>query len=53
MRISIALCTHNGKLHISGLLQNLARQNLRPCELVVRDDGSTDSTRSVHRDREE
>jgi GT2 family glycosyltransferase len=47
------LRTYNGELYLPELLQNLARLDLRPCELVVRDDGSTDSTRSAHRDREE
>ena len=47
MRISIALCTYNGDPYLSELLESLAGQDFRPCELVVCDDGSTDSTLSI------
>jgi glycosyltransferase involved in cell wall biosynthesis len=47
MKVSIALCTYNGGLYLSDLLQSLVGQNFRPSELVVCDDGSTDSTVSV------
>jgi len=52
MRISITPYTYNGEPNLSELLQNPAWQDLRPCVPVVRDDDSTDSTRSAHRDRE-
>ena len=47
MKVSIALCTYNGERYLSDLLQSLARQNYRPYELVVCDDGSQDSTVSI------
>ncbi len=46
-RISIALCTYNGERYLAELLQSLASQRLRPWELVVCDDCSTDSTLSI------
>jgi glycosyltransferase involved in cell wall biosynthesis len=47
IRISIALCTYNGDPYLSELLESLAGQDFRPYELVVCDDGSTDSTLSI------
>jgi glycosyltransferase involved in cell wall biosynthesis len=42
--ISVALCTFNGERYLPALLASLGQQNLRPLELVVCDDGSTDGT---------
>ncbi|MEW6612150.1 MAG: glycosyltransferase [Pseudomonadota bacterium] len=44
MRISVALCTYNGERFLPEQLDSLARQTLRPHEVVVCDDGSTDRT---------
>jgi len=44
MRISVAMATYNGERFISEQLHSLAAQTLRPDELVVSDDGSTDTT---------
>jgi glycosyltransferase involved in cell wall biosynthesis len=45
--ISIAMATYNGEKYIREQLESLARQSLRPAELVVADDGSTDATLSI------
>ena len=45
--ISIAMATWNGAAYLPEQLDSLARQELLPSELVVRDDGSTDSTLEV------
>jgi len=42
--ISIALCTYNGALYIEEQLASIFRQTLRPLEIVVVDDCSTDAT---------
>jgi glycosyltransferase involved in cell wall biosynthesis len=45
--VAIALATLNGERHLNELLQSLARQTLRPAELLVGDDGSRDSTIAI------
>lgn len=45
--ISICLCTWNGERYIKELLDSLARQTLRPDELVVCDDASVDGTLQI------
>ncbi len=47
MRISVAMATYNGAAFIREQLDSLAMQCLLPCELVVCDDGSTDSTLDI------
>jgi glycosyltransferase involved in cell wall biosynthesis len=49
MKISVALTTYNGALHLEEQLQSLASQTLLPHELVIADDGSTDDTLSILR----
>jgi glycosyltransferase involved in cell wall biosynthesis len=44
MRISVALATYNGARFLSEQLRSIAAQTVRPDELVVSDDGSTDDT---------
>ncbi|MEW5792020.1 MAG: glycosyltransferase [Pseudomonadota bacterium] len=44
MQISVALCTYNGERFLQAQLGSLLRQTLRPHEVVVGDDGSTDRT---------
>jgi glycosyltransferase involved in cell wall biosynthesis len=48
--VSIAMATYNGETYLPRQLQSLAEQTLRPHELVVRDDGSTDRTVEVVRE---
>jgi glycosyltransferase involved in cell wall biosynthesis len=45
--ISIALATLNGERFLTQQLQSLADQTLKPVELVVVDDGSTDKTLQI------
>lgn len=44
MRVSVALCTFNGRRYLSEQLRSLADQTRRPDELVVCDDHSADGT---------
>lgn len=45
--ISVVLCTYNGEMYISELLDSLNNQTMRVNELLVGDDGSTDSTLEI------
>lgn len=47
MKISIAMATFNGETYLREQLDSLAAQTLLPDELVISDDGSTDSTVNV------
>lgn len=44
LRISIALCTHNGARFLDAQLESYLSQTRKPDELVACDDGSTDDT---------
>ena len=46
-KISIAMATYNGARFIRPQLDSFSRQTLLPNELIVCDDGSTDSTLSI------
>jgi len=46
-RVSIAMATYNGAKYIREQLDSLTAQTLRPIELVVTDDGSTDATLEI------
>lgn len=46
-RISIAMATYNGARYIRAQLDSLAAQTLLPYELVVTDDGSSDTTLDI------
>jgi len=46
-KISIALATYNGAAFLDEQLRTLAEQTVRPHELVVADDGSTDNTLAI------
>ena len=45
--LSIALCTYNGSRFLLEQLQSLANQTLKPFEIVICDDCSTDDTISI------
>lgn len=46
-RISIAMATYNGEKYIKYQLDSLLNQTLKPTEIVIVDDRSTDSTYSI------
>jgi hypothetical protein len=48
--LSVALCTFNGARHVRDQLESLERQTRRPDEVVICDDGSTDSTVELARE---
>jgi glycosyltransferase involved in cell wall biosynthesis len=47
--ISVALCTHNGARFLEEQLRSILAQRLRPTEIVISDDASTDDTLDVIR----
>jgi len=47
MKISIAMATYNGESFIQRQLESIAQQTSPPAELIVCDDGSTDSTVNI------
>ena len=47
--ISVAMATYNGAHYIQEQLDSIASQTLKPLELVVTDDGSTDATAEIVR----
>ena len=49
MRISVALCTHNGARYVAEQVQSILDQTLPPDELVLSDDASTDDTVAIVR----
>ena len=47
MRISVIIPAYNAEATLADCLESVARQTLRPFEVVLVDDGSTDHTRGV------
>ncbi|MCW1970775.1 MAG: glycosyltransferase family 2 protein [Anaerolineae bacterium] len=47
MQISIALCTYNGEAFLAEQLNSILQQTLSPSQVVICDDGSTDSTAQI------
>lgn len=43
-RLSIVMCTYNGAAYLQPQLDSLLAQSLRPDEIVIGDDGSTDAS---------
>lgn len=48
--ISIALCTYNGEKYLKEQLESILNQTIRPNELIICDDGSSDTTVQILRD---
>ncbi len=46
-KVSINLCCYNGEKHLEETLQSIASQTYRDWELIVVNDGSTDSTEQI------
>ena len=44
LRISVAMCTYNGALHLPEQLKSFLQQQRPPDEIVICDDGSSDGT---------
>jgi glycosyltransferase involved in cell wall biosynthesis len=44
LKVSVAMCTYNGAAYLREQLDSIARQSRLPNELVICDDGSSDST---------
>jgi glycosyltransferase involved in cell wall biosynthesis len=49
VRISVALCTHNGSAYVEEQLASILSQTVPPDEIVISDDASTDSTLAIVR----
>ena len=47
MQVSVALCTYNGSRFLGEQLRSIAEQTTLPCELIICDDGSIDSTSEI------
>jgi glycosyltransferase involved in cell wall biosynthesis len=47
MKMSVALCTHNGEGHIGDQLRSITAQTLTPFEIIISDDASTDATLDI------
>lgn len=50
LKVSIAMCTYNGQRFLAGQLQSFLDQTVRPDELVVCDDGSSDDSVAMVQD---
>ena len=50
LKISVAMCTFNGKQFLGSQLESLATQDRLPDELIVCDDGSSDGTCEIVRE---
>ena len=46
-RVSIVIATYNGEKYIKEQLQSLLNQTMQPDEVIIHDDGSTDSTVAI------
>ena len=49
-KISVALCTYNGEKYIYEQLQSIVNQTIKPDEIVISDDHSSDSTQEIVKD---
>lgn len=47
MKISVAMTTYNGEKYLDQQIQSILNQTLAPDEIIVCDDGSTDSTVTI------
>ena len=46
---SVALCTYNGEEYISQQINSIIEQTIKPSEIIISDDGSTDNTIEIAR----
>lgn len=47
MKISVVICTYNGSRYIRRQLESIINQTIKPDEIIVSDDNSTDETLSI------
>lgn len=47
MKTSVALCTYNGENFIGEQLDSILNQSVKPSEIIICDDGSTDNTLKI------
>ena len=47
VRVSVVVCTYNGEKYLRDQLQSILDQTMRPDEIIVSDDGSSDSTLQI------
>ena len=47
VRVSVVVCTYNGERYLRDQLQSILDQTMPPDEIIVSDDGSTDSTLEI------
>jgi len=45
--ISVIIPVYNGERYLGEAIESVLMQNLRPCEVIIVDDGSTDESRAV------
>jgi hypothetical protein len=45
--VSVALCTHNGAVYIEQQLRSVLDQSVKPSEIIISDDASTDGTLDI------
>lgn len=45
--IAVLVCTYNGGAYIQDQLDSIVDQSLKPCDILISDDGSTDETLNV------
>ena len=47
VKVSVVVCTHNGEKYLTEQLQSIRDQTRPPDEIIISDDGSTDSTLQI------
>jgi glycosyltransferase involved in cell wall biosynthesis len=45
--LSVLMCAYNGERYIAASIESILAQTVRPLEVIVVDDGSSDSTRAI------
>lgn len=50
MKVSVAMATYNGEKYIKSQLQSILTQTIKPDEVIISDDGSTDNTLTIIKD---